>query len=87
MDFKHLLFAVEKQVAYITLNHPEKRNPINIETHREFQTCFDVCDDDETIRAVVLRGAGGNFSAGGDLNAKKARIDAGIRGTRLVCRV
>jgi 2-(1,2-epoxy-1,2-dihydrophenyl)acetyl-CoA isomerase len=87
MDFKHLLFVVEEQVAYITLNHPEKRNPINIETHRELRTCFDVCDDDETIRAVVLRGAGGNFSAGGDLNAMKARIDAGIRGTRQVCRL
>ena len=35
---------------------------------------------------LVIRGAGGNFSGGGDINVMKKRIDAGIRGTRPVCR-
>lgn len=87
MTFENLLFTKEASVAYIVLNNPEKRNPINIDTHRELRACFDLCDYDPDIRAVVIRGAGGNFSAGGDLRAMKARIDAGVRGTRQVCRV
>ena len=87
MEYRFILFEKKDSVGYITLNNPEKRNPINIDTHKELRDCFDLCDYDEEIRAVVIRGAGGNFSAGGDLNAMKARIDAGIRGTRQVCRV
>ena len=87
MEFRNVKFEKRDSVGYITLNNPEKRNPINIDTHRELRECFDLCDYDDEIRAVVIRGAGGNFSAGGDLNAMKARIDAGIRGTRAVCRV
>lgn len=87
MSFENVLFEKRCNVAYITLNRPEKRNPINIDTHRELRECFDICDYDDDIRAVVIRGAGGNFSAGGDISAMKARIDAGVRGTRKVCRV
>ena len=87
MEFRNVKFEKRDSVGYITLNNPEKRNPINIDTHRELRECFDLCDYDDEIRAVVIRGAGGTFSAGGDLNAMKARIDAGIRGTRAVCRV
>lgn len=87
MEFKNILFEKRASVGYITLNNPQKRNPINIDTHRELRECFDLCDYDPEIRAVLIRGAGGNFSAGGDLNAMKARIDAGVRGTRQVCRV
>ena len=87
MEFKNVKFESSGSVGYITLNNPEKRNPINVDTHRELRECFDLCDYDPEIRAVVIRGAGGNFSAGGDLNAMKARIDAGIRGTRQVCRI
>jgi enoyl-CoA hydratase/carnithine racemase len=87
MEFKAIKFEKINFVGHITLNNPEKRNPINIDTHRELRECFDLCDYDPEIRVVVIRGAGDNFSAGGDLNAMKARIDAGIRGTRQVCRV
>lgn len=87
MSFENVLFEKRCNVAYITLNRPENRNPINIDTHRELRECFDICDYDDDIRAVVIRGAGGNFSAGGDISAMKARIDAGVRGTRKVCRV
>ena len=87
MEFNNVAFSKEGPVAYIVLNRPEKRNPINIDTHRELRECFDLCDYDPEVRVVVIRGAGGNFSAGGDLNAMKRRIDAGIRGTRKVCRI
>lgn len=87
MEFKNILCRTEGNVGYIILNNPEKRNPINIDTHRELREAFDMYDYDDEIRAIVIRGAGGNFSAGGDLNAMKQRIDANIRGTRKVCRV
>ena len=67
MEFRNVKFEKRDSVGYITLNNPEKRNPINIDTHRELRECFDLCDYDDEIRAVVIRGAGGNFSAGGDL--------------------
>ena len=87
MDFKYILMEVKDGVAYITLNNPQKKNPINIDTGRELKECFDLCDYDDSIRLVVIRGAGKTFSAGGDINAMKERIDKGIRGTRQVCRV
>lgn len=87
MEFQHIIYQKEGPAAYILLNHPEKRNPISPDTHRELQQAFDLCDDDEEVRVVVIRGSGGSFSAGGDLNVMKARIDAGVRGTRKVCRL
>lgn len=87
MEFQNVKFEKREGVAWITLNRPEKRNPINIDTHRELRECFDLVDYDDEIRCAVIRGAGGNFSAGGDLNAMKQRIDNGVRGTRKVCRV
>lgn len=86
MEFKHILYEVKDHVAYITLNHPEKRNPLNIETQRELHDAYDLCDYDDEVRVVVIRGAGGNFSGGGDLNVMKQRIDANVRGTRQACR-
>ena len=86
MEFKHILYEVKDHVAYITLNHPEKRNPLNIETQRELHDAYDLCDYDDEVRVVVIRGAGGNFSGGGDLNVMKQRIDADVRGTRQACR-
>ena len=86
MEFQNVKFEKKDGVAWITLNNPAKRNPINIDTHRELRECFDLADYDDEVRAVVIRGAGGNFSAGGDLNAMKQRIDNGVRGTRKVCR-
>lgn len=87
MEFENIKCFKDGSVGHIVLNRPEKRNPISINTHRELRESFDLFDYDPEIRAIVIRGAGGNFSAGGDLNAMKARIDAGVRGTRKVCRI
>ena len=86
MEFKHILYETKDHVAYITLNHPAKRNPLKVETQIELHNAFDLCDYDNNVRVVILRGAGGNFCGGGDLNVMKARIDANIRGTRQACR-
>ncbi len=87
MEYKTILFQVVDKTAYITLNIPEKRNPIGNDTKRELLDAFDRCDFDPEIRAMVIRGAGGYFSAGGDLRAMKQRIDEGKLGTKISCRL
>lgn len=50
----------------ITLNQPEVRNAMSANMWREFGEVFDAIRNDRSIRAVVLRGAGGHFSSGGN---------------------
>lgn len=78
MDLKHILFEVQDQVGYVTFNQPEKRNPLGLPISREIIQVCDLADQDDGIRCLVFRGAGGNFSAGGDLNVMKGAVDQGL---------
>ncbi|HVL73966.1 MAG TPA: enoyl-CoA hydratase family protein [Beijerinckiaceae bacterium] len=64
---EHFLLAVEDRVATVTLNRPEKKNPLTFESYRELTDFFHACARDEAVKAVVVTGAGGNFSSGGDV--------------------
>ena len=44
MEFQNVKFEKKDGVAWITLNNPAKRNPINIDTHRERRECMDLAD-------------------------------------------
>jgi methylglutaconyl-CoA hydratase len=63
-------------VATITLNRPEKRNALSGKMIAELTDCAAALGADDVVRAVVLRGAGALFCAGGDLNWMRAQIDA-----------
>jgi enoyl-CoA hydratase/carnithine racemase len=63
----HFLLAVEDGVARVTLNRPEKKNPLTFESYRELTDFFQALAKDDSIGAVLLSGAGGNFSSGGDV--------------------
>jgi methylglutaconyl-CoA hydratase len=63
-------------VATLTLNRPEKRNAMSGEMIAELHSVADVLAADDSVRVVVLTGAGGSFCAGGDLNWMKAQIGA-----------
>jgi isohexenylglutaconyl-CoA hydratase len=52
---------------HVTLNRPEVKNAMSFAMVRELTDVFTVIADDRSLRAVVLRGAGGNFCAGGDI--------------------
>ena len=54
-------------VQWLTLNRPRARNAIDSETVQQLRTYFENLRDDSETRVVVLRGAGGTFSAGLDL--------------------
>jgi len=59
-------------IRFLTLNRPEKRNALSRELVWELSQAFQDTDEDETVRAVVLSGAGDVFSAGADLAALQA---------------
>ncbi len=61
------------QVRRITLNRPEKRNPLSNELRAEMFHALEDADCDENIRVIVIRGAGSCFSAGYDLASNTAR--------------
>jgi enoyl-CoA hydratase/carnithine racemase len=65
---RHFLWTVANRVATITLNRPERKNPLTFEAYRELANTFWALRDDTDVRAVVLTGAGGNFSSGGDVH-------------------
>jgi enoyl-CoA hydratase/carnithine racemase len=64
---KHFLLAVNGGVATITLNRPDRKNPLTFESYRELTDFFRACAFDDDIKVVIVTGAGGNFSSGGDV--------------------
>ncbi len=64
---QHFRLAVDGPVATVTLDRPEKKNPLTFESYRELTDFFLACAHDEAVKAVVVTGAGGNFSSGGDV--------------------
>ncbi len=64
---QHFRLDVQGPVATVTLNRPEKKNPLTFESYRELTDFFWACGKDEAVKAVVITGAGGNFSSGGDV--------------------
>lgn len=64
---QHFLLAVVDGVATVTLNRPERKNPLTFESYRELTDFFRACAFDDAIKAIIVTGAGGNFSSGGDV--------------------
>jgi enoyl-CoA hydratase/carnithine racemase len=55
------------RVATLTLNRPEKKNPLTFESYAELRELFLALQHASDVRAVVITGAGGNFCSGGDV--------------------
>jgi enoyl-CoA hydratase/carnithine racemase len=68
-DYKpgHFLLKVIDGVATVTLNRPERKNPLTFESYRELTDFFSACAFDDDVKTIVVSGAGGNFSSGGDV--------------------
>ncbi len=66
-SYEHILFAVEDGVATITLNRPNRLNAFHFALGAELESAYARCDADDTVRAVVLTGAGKAFCAGADM--------------------
>ena len=70
-EYEELLLNVENGVLTITINRPHKRNAMNAAVVKGIMETFDAIEGNLDIRAVVLRGAGGHFCAGGDISGMK----------------
>ena len=68
-DYKpeHFLLKVDGRVATVTLNRPDKKNPLTFQSYRELTDFFRACAMDDQVTTIVVTGAGGNFSSGGDV--------------------
>lgn len=65
---QHFAWEQRGRVGVITLNRPEKKNPLTFESYAELRDLFRRCNDTQDIRALVITGAGGNFCSGGDVH-------------------
>lgn len=63
-----VLYDVADQIATLTLNRPEKRNALDDATIAALKEYFAQAENDESVRVIVLRGAGTDFCAGADLS-------------------
>jgi len=61
--------ATENSIFSITLNRPEKRNALNDALIEDLKTALREADTDETLRAIIIKGAGVDFCSGADLSA------------------
>lgn len=61
-------FALDSGVATVTLDRPERKNPLTFESYAELRDLFRALAHADDVKAVVLTGAGGNFCSGGDVH-------------------
>ena len=67
MDFKDILYTTDGPVATIMLNRPKYKNAQSYQLLQEVDDAFTLAENDGDVRVVVVRGSGGDFSAGHDL--------------------
>jgi enoyl-CoA hydratase/carnithine racemase len=65
---RHFLWRVEEKVGVVTLNRPERKNPLTFESYAELRDHFRTLERSDDVNAVVVTGAGGNFCSGGDVH-------------------
>src|SRR2546428_1294202 len=80
MGFAEIRYEVADGVALVTLARPEKLNAVTATTLGELVDAFDAADADDTVRAVIVTGAGRAFCAGADLSAGGRAVDRAPRG-------
>lgn len=76
MNYEEISLRVDaNKVARLTLNRPEKHNAMSVLMMSEITTAFKQIEQDESIRAVVISGAGKTFCAGADLKWMQSNLD------------
>jgi enoyl-CoA hydratase/carnithine racemase len=79
----HFLWEFAAGIATVTLNRPERKNPLTFESYDELRDAFHSLKQTRQVKVVILRGAGGNFCSGGDVHeiiGPLTRMDeAGLR--------
>ncbi len=76
-DYKAILYKLENDVAWVTMNRPEQRNAVNAELREELIAVFTAARTDPAIRALVLSGTGKGFCTGADLSGSRGQGPTG----------
>ena len=88
MNYETVQLKKDDDIATITLMRPEVHNAMNEQLMRELTTCFKRIQKDESIRVIILTGAGKSFCAGADLNWMKSMVsyskEENIKDSRLL---
>lgn len=80
MDYQDILYAVDRNVATITINRPRVHNAFRLETLDELADAFKRAEVDREVGVIVLTGTGGKaFSSGGDIRMEEESDPAGAR--------
>ncbi|WP_420430805.1 enoyl-CoA hydratase family protein [Hyphobacterium sp.] len=64
---EHFLWSFTDGIGTVTLNRPEKKNPLTFESYAELRDFFRALVYAPAVKAIILTGEGGNFSSGGDV--------------------
>jgi len=80
-NLPEILTEIADNTAIVTLNRPDHRNSITLAMWREIRTIFTTLGNDRKVRAVILTGAGGNFSVGADVS-EFSKIRSGLAQSR-----
>jgi len=62
------LYEINEGIATLTLNRPEVMNALTFDIYAQLRNLFETLRHDETVRAIILTGAGDNFCSGGDVH-------------------
>jgi enoyl-CoA hydratase/carnithine racemase len=65
---RHVVLKVAAGLAEITLNRPERKNPLTFDSYAELLWIFQAARADKEVKVFLISGAGGNFSSGGDVH-------------------
>jgi enoyl-CoA hydratase/carnithine racemase len=80
MEFEQIRYEVADQVLTITMNRPDRLNAWTPTMLQELLQAFDLADEDDGVRVVIVTGAGRGFCAGADLEAGGSTFDYRERG-------
>ena len=75
MNDNIVLYEVNSHIASITLNQPDMGNPLNADSYRALIDAFEKANEDDTVRSVILTGAGRHFCSGGNIREFLSMIE------------
>jgi len=68
LEPQNFLWSFQDGVGTITLNRPERKNPLTFDSYAELRDLFRELEHTDEVKAIVITGAGGNFCSGGDVH-------------------
>jgi enoyl-CoA hydratase/carnithine racemase len=67
-EAQHFRWRVEQRIGFVTLDRPQRKNPLTFESYAELRDLFRALVHASEVRAVLISGSGGNFCSGGDVH-------------------